>query len=204
MARDRETAYDHAIHSPAAWADAVTNQQIAPQQLQTIVLIKAIPAPTDTLIESPILFEINQYQRRESKSLTPGQGRIFADDDNGQIEFDEALNRSGDNKPQLADRRWMNGATMNRATASTPTADLPVQYKQPQTPLSLTFLVARSITKSTSMRLLRVLFDTGGDATMDHERILLTGCTPTLEIQPAYYNHPRQVFHYPMQCLPER
>eukprot|EP00980_Cylindrotheca_fusiformis_P017071 scaffold5237_cov95-Cylindrotheca_fusiformis.AAC.1 len=43
----------------------------------------------------------------------------------------------------------------------------------------MSFLVAKEINGKTSMRLLRVLFDSGGSSTWIHAKVLPNGCTPT-------------------------
>ena len=59
------------------------------------------------------------------------------------------------------------------------------QYVPTHTPVPMTFLVAKTVNQHTSMRLLKVLLDSGGSATMAHERILPRGCTPTLLDNPT-------------------
>lgn len=62
------------------------------------------------------------------------------------------------------------------------------QYVPTHTPVPMTFLVAKTVNQHTSMRLLKVLLDSGGSATMAHERILPRGCTPTLLDNPTTSN----------------
>ena len=47
------------------------------------------------------------------------------------------------------------------------------------TPAPMSFIVAKTINDKTSMRLLRALFDSGGSATMIHQRCLPKGCEST-------------------------
>ena len=55
-----------------------------------------------------------------------------------------------------------------------------VEYLPSKTVAPMSFIVAKTINGKTSMRLLRALFDSGGSATMIHERCLPKGCQPTL------------------------
>ena len=55
-----------------------------------------------------------------------------------------------------------------------------MNYNPGKTMAPMSFLVARTINEKISMRLLRALFDSGGSATMIHERCLPKGCIPTL------------------------
>ena len=54
-----------------------------------------------------------------------------------------------------------------------------VEYLPTNTAAPMSFIVARTINESTSMRLLRALFDSGGSATMIHKRCLPKACKPT-------------------------
>jgi Reverse transcriptase (RNA-dependent DNA polymerase) len=58
-------------------------------------------------------------------------------------------------------------------------------YTPPTTKLPMSFMVARLIGNHTSMRLLRVLFDSGGSCTWINSRALPRGCTPMLLDQPT-------------------
>jgi hypothetical protein len=58
-------------------------------------------------------------------------------------------------------------------------------YIPPTTKLPMSFMVARLICSHTSMRLLRVLCDSGGSCTWINSRALPRGCTPMLLDQPT-------------------
>ena len=58
-------------------------------------------------------------------------------------------------------------------------------YIPSTTKLPMSFMVARSIGNHTSMRLLRVLFDSGGSCTWINSRSLPRGCTPMLLDRPT-------------------
>ena len=55
-----------------------------------------------------------------------------------------------------------------------------VEYIPTNTAAPMSFIVAKEINGKTSMRLLRALFDSGGSATMIHQRCLPRGCEPTI------------------------
>ncbi len=73
---------------------------------------------------------------------------------------------------------WIDGFAIEIQTQENTTTDT-VQYLPNETAAPMSFMVAKTINGKTSMPLLRALFDSGGNATMIHERCLPKNYTPT-------------------------
>jgi hypothetical protein len=90
------------------------------------------------------------------------------------------------NEVLVSDETRNNEEWKNCKTISTEKQNKPGgAYIPPPTKLPMRFLVARAIGNHNSMRLLRVLFDSGGSCTCIHSRALPRGCTPGLLDQPT-------------------
>jgi transposase InsO family protein len=72
------------------------------------------------------------------------------------------------------DQHWIDGFLVEEIGKETE------EYTPFNTAAPMSFIVAKTINGKTSMRLLRALFDSGGSATMIHERCLPKGCQPTV------------------------
>jgi hypothetical protein len=127
--------------------------------------------------------------------------------DDGEWEFDAALTTACEmeslfvsKEEKTGKNHWMNsieevlvldGIRNNEAWRNFKTIATAHKNKQgeayipPTTKLPMSFMVARSIGNHTSMRLLRVLFDSGGSCTWINARALPRGCTPMLLDQPT-------------------
>ena len=75
------------------------------------------------------------------------------------------------------DQHWIDGFVVEEFMDG---EGKPVEYTPVNTAAPMSFIVAKTINGKTSLRLLRALFDSGGSATMIHERCLPKGCQPTL------------------------
>jgi len=75
------------------------------------------------------------------------------------------------------DQHWIDGFVVEEFKDG---EGKPVEYTPVNTAAPMSFIVAKTINGKTSLRLLRALFDSGGSATMIHERCLPKGCQPTL------------------------
>jgi hypothetical protein len=96
---------------------------------------------------------------------------LIMEDEEGRLEIDSALNEAFG---QRLETHWMDGFSTEQLQQQEQ-----VEYRPKTTVAPMSFMVAKTINGKTSMRLLRSLFDSGGSATMIHERCLPRGCETT-------------------------
>lgn len=114
---------------------------------------------------------------------TTNSSTIIDEDEDGMMEIDGALNEAfGERLTQ----HWIDNFTMEEMAKEHKTDT--VEYTPVTTAAPMSFIVAKTINGKTSMRLLRALFDSGGSATMIHDRCLPRGCEPTLLTNPITSN----------------
>ena len=105
---------------------------------------------------------------------------MVEEDNDEQLEIDSILNETFGERVET---HWIDAFSedKNKEKQNNEKEKLQlVQYLPAATPVPTSFMIAKIINEKTSMRLLRVLFDSGGSATMIHDRCLPKGCVPTV------------------------